>query len=68
MGDTAEDTWTGSVKNYVGIRAVDYEGILCYFDESAAVPDGVGGQAVHVHLHVGPHLLVRQELTRDHLQ
>jgi hypothetical protein len=41
---------------------------LVILDEAAAVPDGVGGQAVHVYLHVGPHLLVRQELTGDHLQ
>ena len=29
--------------------------------------DGVGGQSVHVHLHVRAHLLVGEELTRDHL-
>ena len=29
--------------------------------------DGVGGKPVHVHFHVRANLLVRQELTGDHL-
>ena len=49
------------------IAKINYYCYFCYLGGGDVVPDGVGGQAVHVHLHVGAHLLVRQELTGYHL-
>ena len=54
---------------YEGILVVDgVEPVTGDHFGPELLPDGVGGQAVHVHLHVRPDLLVRQELAGNDLE
>lgn len=49
--------------------AVDgIQAVVHHHPRPKLLADGVGGEAVHVHLHVGADLLIRQKLAWNHLR